>query len=147
MGKGMCNTKISQRYLPKTRISFAACLFSATLLCQLQEMVEKTTRWPDSQEENETARNLAFNHDMNFTQYLTQNDEVNGYTRLMSLLENGRSIPAICSAEMVHGTINWSYLGKGALVVDVVLFHTSFLPFSISFPSRCYERRATDMGT
>lgn len=42
-----------------------------TVMPASQKMVKTTVRWKGSQKENKTARNLAFDNDLNFARFLT----------------------------------------------------------------------------
>ncbi|KAH6605740.1 hypothetical protein Trco_004893 [Trichoderma cornu-damae] len=81
------------------------------------KMVDATIRWPDSEEDHETARNIALGHDMTFAQFLTQHDRADGYTSLMRLLGSECRRQTICLADIVEG-FDWQHLEKGSLVVD-----------------------------
>ncbi|PKK42302.1 hypothetical protein CI102_13094 [Trichoderma harzianum] len=90
--------------------------FCDTVMPASAKIVDTTMRWKGSQEKNEAAWNLASGHEISFDQHLSQHDQTSGYDCLMNVFDNGRSHSLLAAhwAEVVHGTINWSSLGKGA---------------------------------
>ncbi|KAL7910639.1 hypothetical protein GGI35DRAFT_445158 [Trichoderma velutinum] len=96
--------------------------FCDTVMPAIGIMVDKTTMWHRLWHDvgsDVTARDVALDVDWDFDQFLTVKGKTDGYTRLMSLLNGGRSLPATYSTEVVHGSVDWSSLPKGALVVDL----------------------------
>lgn len=82
------------------------------------KMQDATTRWPGSEDSDETARNIALNHDLTFPQYLTECNETEGYTRMMKLLGSEPFQQNVYSAHVVQG-FDWANLPRDSLVVDV----------------------------
>ncbi|PTB44131.1 hypothetical protein M441DRAFT_453714 [Trichoderma asperellum CBS 433.97] len=81
------------------------------------KIVDATTRWPSSEDPDETARNIAQNNDLNLPQYLTESNQAEGYTSLMKLLGSEPSQQTVLSADIVHG-FDWANLPRDSVVVD-----------------------------
>ncbi|KAH8124272.1 hypothetical protein FP744_10007403 [Trichoderma asperellum] len=77
--------------------------------------VDATTRWPSSENPDETARNIAQKNDLNFPQYLTESNQAEGYTSLMKLLGSEPSQQTVLSADIVHG-FDWASLPRDSVV-------------------------------
>ncbi|UKZ86861.1 uncharacterized protein TrAFT101_002685 [Trichoderma asperellum] len=82
------------------------------------KIVDATTRWPSSEDPDETARNIAQNNDLNLPQYLTESNQAEGYTSLMKLLGSEPSQQTVLSADIVHG-FDWANLPRDSVVVDL----------------------------
>lgn len=82
------------------------------------KMEDATTRWPGSEDSDETARNIALGNDLTFPQYLAEHNQAEGYTRLMKLLGSEPSQQTVYSADIVHA-FDWANLPRDSLVVDV----------------------------
>lgn len=85
------------------------------------KIVDATTRWPSSEDPDETARNIAQNNDLNLPQYLTESNQAEGYTSLMKLLGSEPSQQTVLSADIVHG-FDWANLPRDSVVVDVSVY-------------------------
>ncbi|KAF3071471.1 O-methyltransferase bik3 [Trichoderma lentiforme] len=120
-GKAVCHNRFSWKLARDGDVIHGLPFFCDTVMPAIGKMVDRTTGWraSGSDENNKTARNLAFDDDLDFDEFLAQTEEAHGYTRLMSLLSSGRSLPSTYSTEMAHGTIDWYSLRKGAIIVDL----------------------------
>ncbi|KKP06942.1 hypothetical protein THAR02_00922 [Trichoderma harzianum] len=120
-GKAVCHNRFSWKLARDGDVIHGLPFFCDTVMPAIGKMVDRTTGWQasGSDENNKTARNLAFDDDLDFDEFLAQTEEAHGYTRLMSLLSSGRSLPSTYSTEMTHGTIDWYSLRKGAIIVDL----------------------------
>ncbi|PNP60232.1 hypothetical protein THARTR1_00256 [Trichoderma harzianum] len=120
-GKAVSHNRFSWKLARDGDVIHGLPFFCDTVMPAIENMIDRTTRWQasDSDEDHRTAQNLAFDDDLDFDKFSTQKEEAHGYTRLMSLLSSGRSLPSTCLAEVAHGTIDWYSLGEGAIIVDL----------------------------
>lgn len=123
-GKAVCHNRFSWKLARDGDVIHGLPFFCDIVMPAIGKMVDRTTEWqvPWYEEEDKTARNLAFDDDLDFDEFLAQTEEAHGYSRLMNLLSSGRSLPSTCLAEVAHGTIDWYSLRKGALIVDVSIY-------------------------
>ncbi|KAL6875048.1 hypothetical protein J3F83DRAFT_539582 [Trichoderma novae-zelandiae] len=115
--------------------------FCNTVMPASAKIVETTDRWPDSQEGTETAHNLVFDRHLEFDQYAIFHNQTREYAHLKSLLYDGRRLSAALLAEVAHGSIDWSSLEKGALVVDLLSDSPCSLELAELFPHLQLEVR------
>ncbi|KAL6818011.1 hypothetical protein J3E69DRAFT_358247 [Trichoderma sp. SZMC 28015] len=120
-GKAVCHNRFSWKLARDGDVIHGLPFFCDTIMPTIGKMVDRTTEWQVlwSEEDDKTARNLAFDDDLGFDEFLDQTGEAHGYSRLMSLLNSSRSLPSTCLAEVAHGTIDWYSLRNGALIVDL----------------------------
>ncbi|ORY10494.1 sterigmatocystin 8-O-methyltransferase [Clohesyomyces aquaticus] len=79
------------------------------------KLVEASERWPDSEQKNQTAYNIAFNTDLPFFDHLkTQPDKTRQFA---SYMKNVQKSEGTALRHLVNG-FDWESLGK-ATVVDV----------------------------
>ncbi|KAL6696631.1 hypothetical protein J3F84DRAFT_304118 [Trichoderma pleuroticola] len=120
-GKAVSHNRFSWKLARDGDVIHGLPFFCDTVMPAIENMIDRTTRWQasGSDEDHKTAQNLAFDDDLDFDKFSTQKEEAHGYTRLMSLLSSGRSLPSTCLAEVAHGTIDWYSLREGAIIVDL----------------------------
>ncbi|KAK4073642.1 hypothetical protein Trihar35433_3116 [Trichoderma harzianum] len=120
-GKAVCHNRFSWKLPRDGDIIHGLPFFCDTVMPAIGKMVDRTTEWQvsGSEEDYDTARNVAFDDNLGFDEFLAQTGEAHGYSRLMSLLSSSRSLPSTCLAEVAHGTIDRYFLRKGALIVDL----------------------------
>lgn len=82
------------------------------------KMADATTIWPDSEASNRTARNMALSNCLTFPQYLTECNQIEGFTSLMKLLGSEPSQHTGYSAHIIFG-FDWASLERDSVVVDV----------------------------
>ncbi|KAL6897109.1 hypothetical protein GGI43DRAFT_385731 [Trichoderma evansii] len=91
---------------------------TASFIFSVAKMEGATTRWPNSEDSDETARNISLNNDLTFPQYLTEYNQDEGYNSLMKLLGSEPSKQTVFSADIIHG-FDWASLPRDSLVVDL----------------------------
>ena len=96
-------------------LDWANYMFGASIPTA-QKSVEQTQKWPGSVKKNETAYNLAFDHEMDFFQHLSASPELTKqFSGYMKSVTDGRGTDL---EHMVHG-FDWAGLPENALVIDV----------------------------
>jgi 6-hydroxytryprostatin B O-methyltransferase len=112
------HTPFSRAFAHDENLRRGIPFFCDAVMPAAAKMTDATNRWPDSEESDETARNIALDDDMTFAQYLTEHNQADGYASLMRLLGSEPDQQAVCLADIVHG-YTWSDLEEDSLVVDV----------------------------
>ena len=98
-------------------LDWAKFMFNASIPTAAK-MVEATEKWPDSVEKNETAYNLAFDHNLPFFDHLGQDailtKQFSGYMK---------SVADGSGTDLIHlvNAYDWSALPADTLVIDVSL--------------------------
>jgi len=88
---------------------------SNTVMPTAAKHVEATVQWPNSRQVNNTAHNIAFNHDVAYFDYVSQDaSRAIEFARTMQAVSNTDSFD---NCHLVK-SLDWSSLGE-ALVVDV----------------------------
>lgn len=96
-------------------LDWAKFMFNASIPTAAK-MVEATEKWPDSVEKNETAYNLAFDHNLPFFGHLGQDaaltKQFSGYMK---------SVADVSGTDLIHlvNAYDWSALPADTLVIDV----------------------------
>lgn len=92
--------------------------FCDVVMPAASKMQDASTRWPDSEDSNETARNIALGNNLSFAQYLTECNQTEGYTRLIKLLGGEPIQQNVYSGNAIQA-FDWANLPRGSLVADV----------------------------
>lgn len=114
-GNKVCHNQFSWKLAKNADFLRGLPFFCDTVMPLMGKMVEKTIEWQRVGETDSVYLNTDPDDFTDFRQFLAEKEK-DGYTRLMSLFG---SLPPTYSAEVVHGTVEWSCLPSGALVVDV----------------------------
>ncbi|KAM0246392.1 hypothetical protein ACHAQJ_010228 [Trichoderma viride] len=112
------HTAFSRAFTQNENLKHGIPFFCDVVMPAAAKMTDATIRWPDSEESDETARNMALDDDTTFAQFLTENNQADGYSSLMRLLGSEPSPQAVSLADIVH-EFDWSSLEEDSLVVDV----------------------------
>jgi 6-hydroxytryprostatin B O-methyltransferase len=88
---------------------------SNTIIPTAAKHVEATVRWPNSRNVNETAHNIAFDHDIAYFDLISEDtDKAIEFARTMQAVSNTASFNDCHLVE----SFDWSSIGDG-LIVDV----------------------------
>lgn len=88
---------------------------SNTIIPTAAKHMEATEKWPNSKEVNNTAHNIAFNHDLSYFDFVSQDAG--------RAIEFARTMQAVSSTSCFDNSLlvksyDWASIGEG-LVVDV----------------------------